>query len=95
MDQENLSFGYSAKCGQLTLERKSIKTAEVIAHINGLCEWGGYGIRKQLPSWETGYITKNGPGVRLTYNTPDGKEKAVTFSCADPEQLVNYLTGGK
>lgn len=89
-----LSFGYSAKCGQMTVDRSQIRSAEAIEHINGLCEWGGYGIRKQLPSWETGYIAGNGPGVRITFLDLDTKkEKAYTFSCKDPEKVVDILTG--
>jgi hypothetical protein len=68
---------------------------EAIEHINGLCEWGGYGIRKQLPDWETGYIARNGPGVRMTFlDGNSGKELAVTFSCKDPDTVVTLLTGG-
>jgi hypothetical protein len=94
LTHEYLSFGYSASCGRRKVDRSQIRSVEVIEHINGLCEWGGYGIRKQLPSWETGYIARNGPGVRMIYlDSSDGnKEKAVTFSCFDPETLVNLLT---
>lgn len=52
--------------------------------------------RKQLPSWETGYIAKNGPGVRLTFKEPGtNKELAVTFTCEDPNKIVELLTGAK
>lgn len=49
-----LSFGYSSSCMQNTVDRRSILEAEEIEHINGFLHWGGYGIRKQLPSWDTG-----------------------------------------
>jgi len=88
---DSISFGYSAGCGQRKIDLSNIRSVEVIKHINGLCEWGGYGIRKQLPSWETGYIARNGPGVRMTF-MDNGKELAVTFNCEDPDTLVNLLT---
>ena len=54
----------------------------------------GFGIRKQLPSWETGYIARNGPGVRMTFkDSASGKDLAVTFSCKDPNKVVDLLTG--
>lgn len=45
LDSDRISFGYSAKCAQRQVDRSNILTAEPIDHINGLCEWGGYGIR--------------------------------------------------
>ncbi len=92
LSDDTISFGYSCDCGQRTIDLANVKTAEVVEHINGLCEWGGYGIRWQLPSMEVGYIARNGPGVRLTF-MENGKEKAATFSCFDHEKLVSMLTG--
>lgn len=77
---------------QNTLDRSVILEAEVIEHINGFLDWGGYGIRKQLPSWDTGYVARNGPGVRVRVKKPDGKETNYTFSCRDPEAVVTILT---
>ena len=77
---------------QASLDRSNILEAEAIDHVNGFCEWGGYGIRKQLPSWDTGYIARNGPAVRVKVKLPNGKETNYTFSCHDPEEVVRILT---
>lgn len=45
-----LRFGYSAECAAKVIDRSQITTVEVKERIHGLCDWGGYGIRKQLPS---------------------------------------------
>jgi hypothetical protein len=73
------------------VNRSDIVSVEVIEHINGFMDWGGYGIRKQLPSWDTGYIARNGPGVRMVLKE-NGKELCYTFSCRDPNDVVNILT---
>jgi hypothetical protein len=76
-----------------SVNRSDIVSVEVIDHINGFLDWGGYGIRKQLPSWDTGYISRNGPGVRMVMKDPtSGKELCYTFSCRDPNDVVNILT---
>jgi hypothetical protein len=87
-----LSFGYSSGCMQTSFDRSAILEAEVIEHVNGFCEWGGYGIRKQLPSWDTGYIARNGPAVRVKVKLSNGKETNYTFSCHDPAEVVRILT---
>ena len=66
---------------------------EPIELIRPFLEWGGYGVRKQLPDWETGYIVEKGPGVRMIYRNADGKETPVTFSCRDPDTLCNLMVG--
>lgn len=77
---------------QKHVNRSDIISCEVIEHINGICEWGGYGIRKQLPTWDTGYIARNGPGVEVIIKGPDNKELHYTFSCHEPQQVVSLLT---
>ena len=50
---------------QITFDRSQILEAEEIDRINGFLDWGGYGIRKQLPTWDTGYISlRSGAGAR-------------------------------
>lgn len=90
--ENELSIGYSSGCMQVSFDRSCILEAEEIPHINGLCEWGGYGIRKQLPSWDTGYIARNGPGVRVRVKRVNGKETNYFFSCHDPAEVVRILT---
>lgn len=75
-----------------TLDRSEILEAEEIEHVNGFMEWGGYGIRKQLPSWDTGYIARNGSAVKIKVQRENGKETHYTFSCKDPEEVVKLLT---
>lgn len=87
-----LSFGYSSGCMNVSFDRSSILEAEEINNINGFCDWGGYGIRKQLPSFDTGYIARNGPAVRIRVKRANGSETNYTFSCHDPEELVRLLT---
>lgn len=77
---------------QNTVDRSLIETVEVIPEIRPFLDWGGYGIRKQLPSWETGYIAFRGPGVRMVMKDTNGKTKEYTFSCKDPEKVVTILT---
>jgi len=88
-----LAFGYSADCGAMTIDRAQIQTVELKERIHGLCDWGGYGIRIQLPSWEKGYIPKNGPGLRVTFKNSKGEEKAYTFICNEAEHVADILTG--
>jgi hypothetical protein len=78
---------------QATIERANILEAEALEHINGFLDWGGYGIRKQLPSWDTGYVARNGPAVRVRVKLTSGKETNYTFSCRDPDEVVRLLTG--
>ena len=74
------------------VNRSDIISVEIVEHINGFFDWGGYGIRKQLPSWDTGYIARNGPGVRLVMKNPkNGKELCYTFSCRQPDEVVPIL----
>ena len=76
---------------QNTFAREDILEAEEVEHIHGFFDWGGYGIRKQLPSWDTGYIARNGPGVKIKVKKCNGKEACYTFSCHDPAAVVNLL----
>jgi len=89
--QNELSFGFSSGCMQNSVDRSQILEAEEIEHINGFLDWGGYGIRKQLPSWDTGYIARNGPGVRIKIKKSNGKEAEYTFSCHEPAEVVRIL----
>jgi hypothetical protein len=79
---------------QLSIDRALILEAEEIEYVNGFCEWGGYGIRKQIPSWDTGYIARNGPAVRIRIqrSATNGKEANYIFSCHDPTEVVRILT---
>jgi len=88
-----LSFGYSAGCAQKSCNRSDIQTVEVVPHINGFCDWAGYGIRKRFPAWETGYIPKNGSGLRITIKEENGKITDYTFICDEAEKVARMLTG--
>ena len=73
------------------IDRKLIQKAELVEHINGLTQWGGWGYRTNL-SFETGFITKNGPGVRLTYKTKEGeKDYVMVFNCNEAEKVCAIL----
>jgi len=77
----------------VTIDRSHLETVEAIEKISGLWDWGGYGIRKQLPSWETGYLPKNGSGLRITLKDDKGKERAYTFICDEAERVADILSG--
>jgi hypothetical protein len=89
--EHEVSFGYSSGCMQNTIDRSNILEAQVIEYVNGFCEWGGYGIRKQLPNWDTGYIARNGAAVLIRVKRNNGTETNYTFSCFDPTQVVQIL----
>lgn len=93
LTSSELSFGFSSGCMQITIDRSTILEVERIEHINGFLDWGGYGIRKQLPSWDTGYIARNGPGVRIKIQKVNGKGAYYTFSCHDPDEVFRILNG--
>jgi hypothetical protein len=82
----HLVFGYSWGVTQASLSRETIVDAQVVKEIHGLYQWGGWGIRKNL-SWETGYIAKNGPGVKVT--TADAG--VYVFNCNDPDKVCEIL----
>uniref|UniRef100_A0A7S3LFD8 Uncharacterized protein n=1 Tax=Amphora coffeiformis TaxID=265554 RepID=A0A7S3LFD8_9STRA len=95
LTEEYLSIGYSSSCVKRKTDKSQILSMEAIPHIKGVIDWGGYGIRKKLSTWETGYIARNGPGIRMRFLDSDGKEKYVTFSCFDPEKLVTLLDSSR
>jgi hypothetical protein len=88
-----LKFGYKAECAAMTIDRSQILTVESIDRIHGLCDWGGYGIRKQLPTWDTGYIPKNGSGIRVTFKDSKGSDRAYTFICDEADKVARILSG--
>jgi len=103
-----LLFGYNTGWTSVALDKSSVASVEVLPHINGLREFGGWGLRKRLWTWETGYIPKDGPGLRVTVVKPDGGRSggaaadkkngvAYTFLCDDPETVAELLKkeGGK
>lgn len=91
--EETLSYGYSAGCSSRTVDRSQIETIEKLELIKPIMEWGGYGIRKQLPSFDTGYVPRKGPGLRVTLRLANGKEKCDTFVCLDPDAVIQLLAG--
>lgn len=90
--ESTLSIGYSSGCSSLTVDRSKILTVEALEDVRPLLDWGGWGIRKQLPSWDTGYIPRRGPGVRMEIQGDKGKKYAYTFICMDAEACVTALS---
>ena len=82
-----LDFGYSSGLTHKNMDRSLVLSAEPIDHVNGLSQWGGWGIRKNL-QWETGYIASNGPAVRI--KTKD-KGRTYVFNCKDPQRVCQIL----
>ena len=73
--------------------------------MNGLTEWGGWGLRYNL-KWETGYIVKNGPAVRIEVRGSKGsddngdagenasmKRKVYVFNTDQPQRVCDILNG--
>jgi hypothetical protein len=89
--KSTLAFGFNTSLASNKFDRSRIKSAMPIDHINGLTEWGGWGIRLNL-RWETGYIVKNGPGVKLRIDAGEGKADSIYyFSCDDPKKVCEIL----
>jgi hypothetical protein len=82
-----LVFGYSSGLTRRSMDRSMVLSAEPIEHVNGLFQWGGWGIRKNF-RWETGYIASNGPAVRIKTRDKGG---TYVFNCKDPQQVCQIL----
>jgi hypothetical protein len=94
---ENLSFGYSWNMARKSVDRSKVSSATAIPHINGLTQWGGWGIRLGLSlKCQTGYIAKNGPGVRISIlNEKKNKESIYVFNCEEPDKVCEILNSTK
>ena len=94
VSRKQLSFGYNYGVTAHQVNKSEIVEVSPIDHVNGLLEWGGWGIRKNL-RWETGYIAKNGSAIRIvTKDASSGTKKAFVFNCEDPKTVCELLTGG-
>uniref|UniRef100_A0A7R9WSE5 Uncharacterized protein n=1 Tax=Craspedostauros australis TaxID=1486917 RepID=A0A7R9WSE5_9STRA len=93
---KKLCFGYSMSLSQKEMDRSDIQSVEVVENIDGLLEWTGWGIRKNL-KWETGYIAKNGPGLKVACrrnsasNGSDSKTDIYVFNCDEPAEVCEIL----
>jgi hypothetical protein len=94
VSNDTLEYGYSAQCMSMRVDRSMISEIEKIDLIRPYMDWAGYGIRKQLPAWDTGYISKKGPGIRITFKdvSNNNKEMNHTFCCNDPDKVIQILT---
>ncbi|KAI2504677.1 hypothetical protein MHU86_9787 [Fragilaria crotonensis] len=88
--EELLSFGYSWNMARKSAARSQIVSATQVPEIRGLTQWGGWGIRYNLKG-DTGYIVKDGPGVRITVLNQNQKEQVYFFNCSDPEKVCKLL----
>uniref|UniRef100_A0A6U0JUZ2 Uncharacterized protein n=1 Tax=Minutocellus polymorphus TaxID=265543 RepID=A0A6U0JUZ2_9STRA len=99
---ETLTIGYSYCYSNI--DRDDIVRATPIEHANGLTEWGGWGLRYNLLKWETGYIVKNGPAVRIEVRrkgSDDGgadhgastNKKVYVFNTGRPQKVCDILNG--
>ena len=90
--ETNLTIGYSYAYSKL--DRNDILSATPIEHVNGLKQWGGWGIRYNF-SGETGYIAKNGSAVRIEVKSTknSGKNKVYVFNCEDNKRVCSILSG--
>ena len=90
---DELQFGYSSSLSRKTVARTDVVRAEPIQRVNGLTQYGGWGIKLRLNfSGELGYIAKNGPAVRVILRTACGtKTKTYVFNCAEPQKVCDLL----
>ena len=90
VSEELLTFGYSTNMTRKSVARSQIVYATQLSEIRGLIQWGGWGIRFNLIG-ETGYIAKDGPGVRITILNEQQKEQVYVFNCSDAETVCKLL----
>lgn len=88
VDSDQVVFGYSSGLTRKCIDRSNILSAEPIDHVNGLLQWGGWGIRMKLTFDATGYIAKNGPAVRI--KTRDAE--TYVFNCKDPQLVCDLVS---
>jgi hypothetical protein len=88
VSEDFLDFGYSMVRKSVALSQ--IQSATPIPDINGLTQWGGWGIRYNLAG-EIGYIVTNGPGVRIRVSNGEQKEQVYVFNCKDPDKICSLL----
>jgi hypothetical protein len=102
-----LSFGYSTALTSKTIALQTntstkIISVNVIDNINGLLNWGGYGIRFNNFSLNPcGYICRNGPGLEVVVGNTTVQKEATTkqpsqdqtyvFNCLDPKLVRRML----
>jgi hypothetical protein len=83
-DGDELLFGYNTSYCSKTIKKSKIQHIEP-CNINGLSDWGGWGIRLSWNQEGWGYIVANGPGVKVL----DAESKNYyTFSCENPKKLI-------
>jgi len=91
-------MGYSHAYSEI--DRNDIVGAAHIEHVNGLTQWGGWGIRYNLRG-EMGYIVRNGPAVRIEIRKgkenegEDCSRKVYVFNCEDAERVCEILNEAK
>lgn len=88
VSRDQVVFGYSTGLTRKCIDRSMILSATPIPHVNGLLEWGGWGIRMKLRGNEVGYICRNGPAVCIQTT---GTETKYTFNCKDPQLVCDIL----
>jgi hypothetical protein len=102
-----LSFGYSTALTSKTIALQTntstkIISVNVIDSINGLFDWGGYGIRFNNFSFNPcGCICRNGPGLEVvvgnttvqkeTTSKQSSQEQTYVFNCLDPKLVRSIL----
>lgn len=84
---DELLFGYNTSYCSKKIKKEHIGGIES-CNINGLSDWGGWGIRMSLTQAGWGYIAENGPGIKVFDRE---NNKYYTFSCQNPQQLIEAL----
>lgn len=92
--KSHISFGYYFWLFTKTVDRSKIAEALPLYDVKGLREWGGWGIRfhHHEGHWETGYIAKNGGGVKIKIHDPaTNKDSFYVFTCNEPKKVSEIL----
>jgi hypothetical protein len=70
-----------------------IESAVPIDYMNGFWSFGGWGLRLNLHG-DVGYISKNGPAVKIILKKKNGnnnKRRTYVFNCEDPHKVCDLL----
>jgi hypothetical protein len=104
--KDRLRFGYSYRIVAKTVDRSSVGEAIPIDHVNGLTQWGGWGIRlrpasgqsssddeqeeKKNKSWWESGYIAKNGGA-VKVTLNDEKASIYYFSCDNPQTVCDIL----
>lgn len=84
---DELVVGYNTPLFSKTFKVRDIDEMQA-CEVNGLVDWGGWGIRGSLRGNGWGYICRNGSGISLL---DTGNKTKYTFNCENPQLLMAQI----